>query len=260
MNYLLNVYSPRNINKNKMKKIVLGLLLVVTTISFAQEKVLLRLNYKKGDKYEMSMKMKQDMGPALMDMTMNMQIDIDDKANNTYQTRTKFTYLSTVVLQAGEEKVNYNSDMKDEELSEEAKKFREQMKPMLAGVIFSEVTKLGENKIVKVEPNMPGVEKMANNNSVVYPEEAVSVGSEWTNVQGNQGMKMEITYKVTEITKEKILTDVTGKMEIMPTAKISGNIEIDRANGIPTKSVINIEMDAMGTKMKSSVVGTMMKL
>ena len=245
-----------------MKKIVLGLLLLTTTINFAQEKVLLRLNYKKGDKYEMSMKMKNDMGPALMDMTMNMQIDIDDVVNETYQTRTKFTYLSTTVLQGGEEKVNYNSSMKEEELSEEAKKFRSEMQPMLDGIIFSEVTNLGENKIIKVEPNMPVMDKMANqsNNTVVYPNEAVSVGSEWVNIQDNQGMKMEITYKVTGITKEKVLADVIGKMEIMPTAKITGNIEIDRITGIPMKSIINVEIDAMGTKMKSSVVGTMVKL
>ncbi|OSY88229.1 hypothetical protein WH52_05460 [Tenacibaculum holothuriorum] len=245
-----------------MKKLLAVLLVVIATSINAQEKVLLRLNYKKGDKYALSMKMKQDMGAALMDMKMDMEIDVDEEANETYLTRTKYTYLSMVVLQGATEKVNYNSNMKEEELSAEAKKFKSQMQPLLETLIFTEVTKLGENKIVKISPDTPGIDKLVNqsNKTVVYPKEKVGVGSEWKNTQENQGMSMETTYKVIKITKDKIIADVTGKLSMMPSAEITGSLEIDRATGAPSKTVINMEMDMMGNKIKSNVEGIFRKM
>ncbi|WP_299157199.1 hypothetical protein [uncultured Tenacibaculum sp.] len=245
-----------------MKKILIVLLLGITAVAMSQEKVLLRLNYKKGDIYKMSMKMNQDMGVALMDMAMDMSLKITDIKDGNYLTETKFTYMATKVLQGAEEKVNYNSNMKDDELNEEGKKFKTQMQPMLDAIIYSSVNKLGESKLLKIEPNVPGVDKLSNqsNKTVVYPKEKVGVGSTWTNTQSNGGVDMELTYTVTEITKSKVITKVSGKMSVMPSAKITGVTEINKNTGIPSKSIMNIEMDMMGKVIKNKAEVTMMKI
>ena len=245
-----------------MKKFLVVLLLSVSAISMSQEKVLLRLNYEVGANYEMSMKMNNDMGVALMDMDMNMNIEVTGKEEESFLTKTSFTYMAMKVLQGAEEKVNYNSNMKDEELSAEGKKFKNQLAPMMEAVIFSKTNNLGEAKIIKVEPNTPGIEQYTNqsNRSVIYPKEEVTVGSTWTNTQNNQGISMELTYTVKEITKDKVFTTLSGNMSMMPGAKITGSTNIDRASGIPIKSVINIEIDMMGKVVKNTVVGTMSKL
>ena len=245
-----------------MKKFLVVLLLSVSAISMSQEKVLLRLNYEVGANYEMSMKMNNDMGVALMDMDMNMNIEVTGKEEESFLTKTNFTYMAMKVLQGAEEKVNYNSNMKDEELSAEGKKFKSQIAPMMEAVMFSKTSNLGEAKIIKVEPNTPGIEQYVNqsNRTVVYPKEEVTVGSTWTNTQSNQGISMELTYTVKEITKDKVFTTLSGNMSMMPGAKITGSTNIDRASGIPIKSVINIEIDMMGKVVKNTVVGTMSKL
>ncbi len=254
--------SKVNLKKNKMKKLLVALLLGITTISMAQKKALLRLNYEKGDKYEVSMKMKQDMGVALMDMNMKMGMDVTEASDEAYNVENKFIYISTKIVKDGVEKVNYNSNMKEGELNEEGKKFRSQMQPMMDAVIFSEVNRLGESKVVKVEPNMPGVDQMANqsNRSVVYPEEAVEVGSTWTNTQSNQGMNMELTYKITEITSNRVFADLTGKMSLVPAAEITGKIEIDRSTGVPFKTIMSIKMDMMGQQINNTTEATITRL
>ncbi len=245
-----------------MKKFLVVLLLSVSAISMSQGKVLLRLNYEVGANYEMSMKMNNDMGVALMDMDMNMNIEVTGKEEESFLTKTSFTYMAMKVLQGAEEKVNYNSNMKDEELSVEGKKFKSQIAPMMEAVMFSKTSNLGEAKIIKVEPNTPGIEQYVNqsNRSVVYPKEEVTVGSTWTNTQSNQGISMELTYTVKEITKDKVFTTLSGNMSMMPGAKITGSTNIDRASGIPIKSVINIEIDMMGKVVKNTVEATMSKL
>ncbi|TYP97026.1 hypothetical protein C7447_10539 [Tenacibaculum adriaticum] len=245
-----------------MKKILFALLLVNTTMGIAQEKVLLRLNYEKGDTYETIMKMGQDMGVAFMEMEMKMQLNVTDVKENEYLGETKFTYLSSIVTKDGEEQVNYNSNMKDEDLNEEGKKFKDQMSPMMKAVMFMSINKLGESKLMKVEPNTPGISELSNqsNSSVVYPKEEVSVGSTWTNIQSNQGINMELTYTVKEIVKDKVVADMVGKMSLMPTADITGSIEIDRNSGIPVKTLINIEMDMMGNKFKNTTEAIVKKI
>ncbi|MCF2874198.1 MULTISPECIES: hypothetical protein [unclassified Tenacibaculum] len=245
-----------------MKKILIVLLLGITAVGMSQEKVLLRLNYKKGDTYKMSMKMNQDMGAALMDMDMDMNIKVTDVKEGDYVTETKFTYMSTKVLQGAEEKVNFNTNMKEGELTEESKKFKAQMQPMMDAMIYSSVSKLGKSKFLKAEPTFPGADQLSNqyNQSVEYPEEKVGVGSTWTNTQNSGGVAMELMYTVTEITKEKVIAKIKGKMSAMPTAKITGTIEIMKSTGIPSKSVVSIEMDMMGQMMKTKAESTIEKI
>ena len=69
-----------------MTKKIIALLLFVSTITLAQEKVLLRLNYEKGDSYTMTMKMAQEMGMGEMtnNMDIQMEYDVTGVSDDTY--------------------------------------------------------------------------------------------------------------------------------------------------------------------------------
>lgn len=244
-----------------MKKIAIALTLAITTLGFSQEKVKLRLNYKKGDRYETKMKMNQDMGVMVMDMDLTITMKVNEVKEEGYDTENNFTYVSSVINQQGVEKVNYNSNMKEEELSAEAKEFREKTKSLLETTMFITVSKIGESKLVKTEPVVTSMDQVSNQmNTTVYPKEAVSVGSSWTSTQDSQGMKMNLTYTVKEITKEKVLATINGKMDILPDAKIIGDIEIDRATGVPVRTSININVSSMGMNLKNKTEATVRKL
>ena len=69
-----------------MTKKIIALLLFVSTITLAQEKVLLRLNYEKGDSYTITMKMAQEMGMGEMtnNMDIQMEYDVTGVSDDTY--------------------------------------------------------------------------------------------------------------------------------------------------------------------------------
>ena len=69
-----------------MTKKIIALLLFVSTITLAQEKILLRLNYEKGDSYTMTMKMAQEMGMGEMtnNMDIQMEYDVTGVSDDTY--------------------------------------------------------------------------------------------------------------------------------------------------------------------------------
>ncbi|CAL2075822.1 hypothetical protein [Tenacibaculum sp. 190524A05c] len=243
-----------------MKKIAIALLLLVSTITFGQEKVLLRLNYKKGDKYQTHMKMKQDMGVMVMDMEMTMEMFVEAVKDKKYDLKNNFTFFSTVMEQGGEKMV-YNSKMKDEELSGEAKKMASTMKPLLETTIFLNMDDLGNSKLIKLVPEVAGVTQLKDQmSSVQYPKEQVSVGSTWVNVQKTNNIGMEMTYTVTEITKDYVLADITGKVSLMPGAKIGGKLKIDRTTGIPSYMNMKLEAEMMGVTMKMDSEVNMKKI
>lgn len=244
-----------------MKKILVTLLLGITTVSFAQEKVLLRLNYKKGDRYETEMKMNQDMGVGKMEMVVKMQTTVEGKNKDGFDTKMNFTYLSSYAMQGGQEKVNFNTDMKESEMTAEQKQFKASIAPILGTTMFMNVSKLGKNKLVKVEPSVPGVDKLTNQvNTILYPEEPVSVGSTWNKVNSTQGIQVDLTYTVKEITKDKVTAVLKGKSDKLPGSIIEGTVEIDRKSGVPLKSVLNMSISAGGMSMKNTTIATVRKL
>ncbi len=243
-----------------MKKIVTALLLLSTVVSFGQEKVLLRLNVKKGDKYQTHMVMKQDMGVMVMDMEMIMDMLVEEAKSKDYNVKNQFTYFSTKMEQGGQ-KLNYNSKMKEEELNAEQKKFANTMKPLLETIIFLNMDKLGNSKLIKLVPEVAGVTKLKDQMStVIYPEEAVEVGSTWENTQKTNGAEMVLTYKVTKITKDFVFADISGKIDLIPGAKINGSVQIDRNSGMASAVKMDIDANMMGMSMKTNSEVTIKKI
>jgi Family of unknown function (DUF6263) len=242
-----------------MKKFFTLLLLAMSLVSMAQESTLLRVNYNKGDQYIMTMDMKQDMAAMSMLMKMDMSIDVKNVEGNVYNTEMKIERISMDMSQGGMN-MSYDSDKSDDELDATGKQMQMQFAPMLEMIIFAKSNNLGEVLETKIEPNIPNADQFANQTgSVVYPENEVKVGDTWSFEKDRQGMKMDFIYSVKSITKDRVFLDVSGKISALAEGTINGNIEIDRAKGIPLKSSIEMEMSISGQQIKTSITVTMKK-
>ena len=243
-----------------MKKLVVLFLVISATISSAQDPVLLRLNYEKGVSYSVSMNMSQEMGTMMsMGMSIDMGMKIIDAKGENYESEMKFTKISMDMLQGGNI-ISFDSSKSDDELDEAGKMMKTQMGPMLEAVVLTKGNILGEITEAVVEPNVPGMEDIANQSSnVVYPKEAVKVGSTWTMSKDEKGMKMDFLYTVTSILKETILLDLSGDVSGMADGKITGNIKIDRTSGIPLETLMNMNLSVNGQELTSKVSVTTRK-
>ena len=238
-----------------MKKLVLFFLVISVNMSVAQEGVLLRLNYENNATYSTKTTVSQEMGAMMsMEMSMDMEMEVMSVENENYDTKTKFTNMSMEMLQGGN-LMTFDSSKSDDELDAAGKMMKSQMGPMLEAVIYSNVTTLGEASVVSIEPMIPGVEDIASQSiAVVYPKEAVKVGSTWTMSKEEKGMKMDFLYTVQSISKENVLVDVSGEVSGMGSGKITGNITINRASGIPIKSLIEMNLSVSEQQLKMKAI------
>ncbi|MDG2193749.1 MAG: DUF6263 family protein [Polaribacter sp.] len=237
-----------------MKKFFTLALLAITLISTAQESTLLRVNYKKGEAYTVAMDITQNMGTlSSMDMTMLADVAVTDVEGDVYSSEMKFTKIAMNMLSGGN-LMSFDSDKSDDELDETGKMMKAQMGPMLKMVFFSKGNSLGKVLELKIEPDLPGASDMAKQFSgVIYPKEAVKVGSTWNLVKEEKGMKMGFVYAVKSISKDKVLLAVSGNISGMGEGTILGNMTIDRASGIALKSKIDMTMSISGQEVESTV-------
>jgi hypothetical protein len=243
-----------------MKKLLILLVMAFAINVSAQESVLLRLNYKKGDSYLMNMKMTQDMGAVMsMDMGMKMSQKITSVTGDTYVSEMRITQISMDMSQGGMD-MSYDSSKSDDELDDTGRMMKGQMGPMLKAVITVTGNNLGEVSDTKVEPSIQGAQDFADQSSnVIYPKNAVRVGDTWTMTKSQKGMDMNFTYKVKSITKDNVLLDVSGKVSGAADGTITGDMKIDKSSGVPLVSTINMNMNVQGQEMVSKVVATMSK-
>ena len=243
------------IKNEKMKKLFTLLLITITFISYAQEEALLRLKYKKGEKYVMKMNMSQNMGGGtmLMNMDMYMKIEVKDVTDDVYDTEMSFTRMAMDMKQ-GAMDIKFDTDTKDEDLDAQGKMMKTQMAPMLDMLIGAKFNSLGKVIEMKVLEGVGNTDEFQNaNNSVTYPEEPVKVGTTWSEEKDNKGMKMKYTYKVESIASDQVVLGVTGDITGTATGAFTGTMNIDRANGLPSDSTIDMNMELMGQQVTSKV-------
>jgi hypothetical protein len=243
-----------------MKKLLVLFLVVSATISFGQETVLLRLNYTKGDVYIAKMTMSQEMGTVMsMGMNIDMNLKVVDVTGDTNITEMTFTKMTMDMLQGGNV-MSFDSTKSDEELDDTGKMMKDQMSPMLEAVLTAKGNDLGEVIEVTAAPNVPGMTDFANQSNVIYPKEALKVGSTWAFQKNEKGMVLDFVYKVTSILKDKVGLEITGKSSGMATGDITGTMDIDRKSGVPLNSNIDMALSVQGQEMNSKVSMTMIKL
>lgn len=244
-----------------MKKITTLLLFVFSIICYGQEEVLLRLKYKTGDHYKMAMIMKQDMGSL---MTNNMTFIMSQKITNTtdsiYENTMTIDQVKMEITKSGEETKSFDSSKDIEEGDDFAKQMNASLGKMIGVEFFSKGNFQGEILEIKVDSQLPGLENMTNKGNVVYPKEAVKVGSQWKITQSQEGMDMNFVYEVSEITDSYIKVKVSGTISGLGNGTISGILKIKRETGIPELSNIKMDLEVLEQKILTEIEMKMVKI
>ncbi|CAM1371183.1 conserved exported hypothetical protein [Tenacibaculum litopenaei] len=244
-----------------MTKKIMALLLFVTSITFAQEKVKLRTNYKKGDSYTIKVKTAQVMGLGVMTNDMNIHMDqtVTAVSGNEYDMEAKITKM-TMDMKQGAMAISYDSSKKEEELSDTGKMMHNQMKPMLSATITMKANNRGKVLSTKVEPQVPGVDDFTNQSTnIEYPAEAVKVGDSWSDKKSKKGMNFNYVYTVKSITAKQIDLTISGTVDGMATGKITGTMHIDRATGVPSSSNLDLALKVQGQDLSTKIEYTCTK-
>lgn len=240
-----------------MKKFLTLLLLASTFVSFAQESVLLRLNYKKGDSYTMTIKQNVSSPQMLMDMTMTANQNIVDVDGDIYNSETKFNRIVMTMMQGANE-LTYDSNMKDDELDQMGLMLKGQMSPMLDAVISAKGDKFGNVIEAKATPDFQGSENLGESN-ILYPEKALRVGDTFKMEKDSNGMTMSFVYKLLSINKNEVVIDVTGKVSGMGTGDIKGTMTVDSNSGVAINSDITTKVNVQGQDVTTVVKTTITK-
>lgn len=234
-----------------MKKLLIITFVFLSHIMcMAQESVTLRLNYNKGDKFLTTVSLNQGMGPlGSMDVGATLLMEIVEDKGSEYIAEVRFKRVAMNLMQGGQS-MSYDSDMKEEDLSERDKLFGAQVVSLLKTVITMKYDSRGRTELVKIEPDLPSVRQFLNQyKNVVYPEKALKVGDNWTTQEEFQRTKMSMTNTVQKITRDKIFVRTSGIVTGMEGAKVQGIIEIDRKTGTPLKYHNGITMESQGQKV-----------
>ena len=249
-----------------MKKILVLLLVVLSSNVFAQESVLLRINYTPGDSYTQITETSQNSGLQMamkMSMTSDMKVtEVKDEITNT---ESQITSIAMDVMQGGMS-MSYDSNANEETLDQMGKMMQSQFKPMMDAKIMSSTDKVGNVVDMSLEPMIPGMENLTKNNAIAYPEEAVEIGSTWSATAEEGEVKTSITYTVKEISKEIVYLDVSGTISGVSEpsigvseGSISGFAEIDIKSGAMTAMEMNTSVKVSNTVIKGSTKVTMTK-
>ncbi|TCI84726.1 DUF6263 family protein [Tenacibaculum sp. M341] len=236
-----------------MKKILVALLLLVTTISFSQEKVLLRYKYNKGETYQIKMKMFNDMGNSnSIAMNFVMKQEIKDEVGGVYSAEATIQKIVADMKQSGMV-INYDSSKKEEELGQMEKMMKPQMDEALKTVIFIKADELGNVLETKITPSSPTTNGIGNQTNIVYPKEAVKVGDTWNATKNENGLEFNFTYKVVAISATNVDLDVNGTLAGLGKGDISGKMKLDVSNGMPITSNLTMNMEVSGMKMSTKI-------
>ena len=201
-----------------MKKIILLALVIATFTASAQESVLLRLNYNKGDNYLTTVELKQNMGvQGEMNMNMEMNSTVSSADDKAIMLESKIGSIIMNMNQGGMV-MSYDSNKSSEELDQMGQMMKSQFDPILQATIYNSLDRYGNVLEVRTEPSLPGMEQFTGNqNAINFPDEEVSVGFSWTSEVDNQGMKVLTKYSVSEISGGAVLLEISGEVSGLAT-------------------------------------------
>ena len=244
-----------------MKKGILLTLLMMAFAATAQESVLLRLNYNKGDNYVTSIELKQSMGAqGGMSMTMFMNSNVSSVNDQSIMLESKVESV-VINMNQGGMVMDYDSNKSSEELDQMGQMMKSQFDPILKATIYNSVDRYGNVLEVKVEPTLPGMEQFTGSqNAINFPEEEVSIGSSWESESENQGMKIVTKYTVANINDGMISLDIAGDVSGIGTGTLNGKSTVEISSGVQTNATIEMNLSAQGIEMNLITTSTMKKI
>ena len=245
-----------------MKKVLIALLVITSITTTAQESVLLRLNYTKGDSFLVTTESNQNMGSqGGMNMKMTMGMIVADVEQDNFKTESQITSIVMDMMQGGMT-MSYDSNKNDEELDQMGQMLKSQFAPMMESVIYYTLDSQGNVIDTKLDPAIPGMEQMTNRamSTINYPKEKVSVGSSWTSENENQGMKMTTKYTVSSIADGLVTLDISGDMSGVGTGTIKGKSTVEISSGMSNNSEIEITIATQGMNITGTTKTTVSKM
>lgn len=252
-----------------MKKIILLALVITNFTATAQESVLLRLNYNKGDNYLTIVELNQNMG-GQGEMNMNMEMystvnNVDDKAiilESKIESIVMTMNVGGMAMNYDSKAMNYDSNKTDEELDPMGQMMKSQFDLILQATIYNTFDRYGNVLEVRMKPKpLPGMEQFTDNqNAINFPDEEVSVGSSWTSEVDKQGMKVLTKYSVSKIYDGVVLLDISGTVSGLATGNINGKSIVNISSGIQAASTIEMTMSVQGMEMSFVTSSTMTKI
>ena len=232
-------------------------------MNLTAQSVVLQYHFKKGDTHLIKMKMSQNMAPIMtMDLGLTMKTVTMSAKDGKFENKTTFDSVKMDMTAQGES-INFDSNASDEELSEEEKKVKAELSPMLEMVLYQTLDKAGKVLDQKVLPETISGDQILNQNqltAMVYPLTPLQVGSSWDYSQALNGAKMNVKYTVTKITGTSVFVSILGNIEGIADAEVGGEMEIDRSSGMPSDVKMDIDMGASAMGMKMLVEMTSEKL
>lgn len=245
-----------------MKRFIVALFIMMVTSVSAQESVLLRANYTKGDKYEITIEQTQNMGlQGGVNMTLTLDMTVTDVYKDSLISEAKITSVKMDMMDQSGTDIAYDSSQPSSELGEGAKMMKAQLDPMLNTLLITTMTKRGKNLGVVVDPPNTMMSQFVNNsNGIIFPEEKVSVGSTWENENKNMGLVLTQVYKVTKIENGTMYVDISGSVSGKGQGDVIGRTEIDIESGIQKMLENSVRVSAFGAEVTvSSKVTTIRK-
>ena len=245
-----------------MKRILIALLVITSISVTAQESVLLRLNYTKGDSFLVTTESNQSMGSqGGMNMKMTMGMIVADVAEENIKTESQITAVVVDMMQGGMT-MSYDSNS-DEELDQMGQMLKLQFEPMMKAINYVTLDHQGNMIDTKLEPSVPGMNQLTEGSgSVIYPNEKISVGSSWSSNKDNQGIKTTTTYTVSQIKDGIVYLDITGNVSGAKgvDAAVKGSSEIEVSTGLAKKTSIEVAILNQGMDIIATTNTTMTKI
>ena len=244
-----------------MKKIILLAFAIATFTASAQESVLLRLNYNKGDNYLTTVELKQNMGvQGKMNMNMEMNSTVSSADDKVIMLELKIGSIIMNMNQGGMA-MSYDSNKSSEELDQMGQMMKSQFDPILQATIYNSLDRYGNVLEVRTVPLLHGMEQFTGNQKTInFPDEEVSVVSSRTSEFDNQGMKILTKYSVSEIAGRAVLLEISGEVSGLATGAMNGKSTVDISSGIQTASMIEMTMSVQGMEMSFITTSTMTKM
>ncbi|NJN50120.1 MAG: hypothetical protein HC798_02525 [Polaribacter sp.] len=150
--------------------------------------------------------------------------------------------------------MSYNSTKSDEELDAFGKQMKVQMSPMLEAIIKMTTTPLGENKNIEITPDTAiSAADMANQGTVIYPENELSIGDSWDFSKDTNGLITTAKYTVDKIDTTTVTATISGIISGIGEGSMTGILVIDRISGMPKDSEINMKIKVQGMDSTTTV-------
>lgn len=235
-----------------MKKAILLLVAVISLSINAQESVLLRMNYEKGSTYLSKIYTKIETAMMNSETNMVMKTKVTDIKNGIFETENNFEKIVTDTQVQGQT-IHYDMDMKESEMSPTQKMMHAQMKQFKDAVLLIMLDEFGNITDVKIKSGNANAEQFKNAGSIIFPKEAVKVGSSWTTKQTKNNMEISSVYTVKKITDKFVVLDVVGSVSGVAEGDVKGETTIYKKTGqvFEGSAVTNIEV--MGSTAKTTM-------